>query len=313
MRTVPMLAVAAAAAALLAACSASAPAPKSSEAAAPEYLFVQEGTSGAFTAGDDDYFDLALTGVEPRTVYFADRPAADAGSMTTDEFLASFSWTPTPPNAAVVLRDGDDDSDTIAVTIDQPAYDAAAGTLHYRAKLLAKVEGTRLSSFGGDLDTSLPGTFNQVALFIDDGGLPECGPAGLALDSQLLRPDGSTQSAALAAPGEPVRAGSGRTSTLATLSQGKATGAIELRTASTALTVTPETCVITPSGPLPAADLQPGDRIMTANGPDSVMSATVAANPLQVVFLTPTGGTGPAGWNALFANGIEFFAAPSDN
>ena len=135
------------------------------------YIFLQEGTNGSFVMDGSGNYTLTITGVIPYTVYFSDRPARDAGFAQMKQFLKGFNFDPRdPPNAAVMLRDGEEDSDMIVVELTMPQYDETKGTLIYTASILTDYEFK--SEWAKDLlsraDNSIPETFGAVLLVIDD-------------------------------------------------------------------------------------------------------------------------------------------------
>ena len=116
-------------------------------------------------------YTLTITGVIPYTVYFSDRPARDAGFAEMKQFINGFNFDARdPPNAAVMLRDGEEDSDMIVVELTMPLYDETKGTLIYTASILNDYEFK--SEWAKDLlsraDNSIPETFGAVLLVIDD-------------------------------------------------------------------------------------------------------------------------------------------------
>jgi hypothetical protein len=135
------------------------------------YIFLQEGTNGSFVKDGSGNYTLTITGVIPYTVYFSDRPARDAGFAQMKQFLNEFNFDPRdPPNAAVMLRDGEEDSDMIVVELTMPQYDETNSTLIYTASILNDYEFK--SEWAKDLlsraDSSIPETFGAVSLVIDD-------------------------------------------------------------------------------------------------------------------------------------------------
>jgi hypothetical protein len=72
-----------------------------SDSKGPELLFVQTSESASFNANDAR---LELTGINPRTGWFTDRPYREAGQIPTEEFLTFWdegenSFANDPPNA----------------------------------------------------------------------------------------------------------------------------------------------------------------------------------------------------------------------
>jgi hypothetical protein len=141
----------------------------------PTYLFVQQATGGTMAPADDGTWTLTLTGVVPRTVFFADRPEREAGTVATAELVTvSELFDPdNPPNAAVVLAEpGSEREDVLIVELRQPVYDAAAGTLRYTVTVLGESGAEGLAAWSDRADASLPESFGHVALFID--GMADC-------------------------------------------------------------------------------------------------------------------------------------------
>jgi hypothetical protein len=162
-RLVPFLLLAVSAGGVLAvAVSTGAQTPAASEeAAASEYLFVQQAAGGTIAPADDGAWTLTLTGVFPQTVYFTDRPVRQAGAIPTAELLVldDLFTADNPPNAAIVLADiASERDDVLVVELLAPAYDPTAGTLRYT---VTPVE------WNNQADPFWPGEFGHVTLFID--------------------------------------------------------------------------------------------------------------------------------------------------
>jgi hypothetical protein len=73
-----------------------------------ELLFVQEAASAELANGT-----LTLTGVKPRTLFFADRPEDIAGYLTYQEYVEMVykgpdNFVDDPPNATLMILEGDD-------------------------------------------------------------------------------------------------------------------------------------------------------------------------------------------------------------
>jgi hypothetical protein len=143
-------------------------------AAQPEkvpFMFVQTAEGGTFEARPDrSGFRLTLRGVAPQTVYFSDRPQRIAGGVPNGAFLDGLGFSDAnPPNAAIVLSEPKSaDSDVVVVALTNPAYDAAARTLVYDAKPLEKTDGTGLAFWTDRRDETLPASFANVSVFVDD-------------------------------------------------------------------------------------------------------------------------------------------------
>lgn len=135
------------------------------------YTFIQEGNGGSFEKDGSGNYMLTITEVVPYTIYFSDRPARMAGFAPMDKFLNGFCFgSSNPPNAAVLLKDGEEDSDMIVVELTSPNYDETNKTLTYEAKVLDNY--TFASNWSQDLlpkaDVAIPEKFGRVAIVIDD-------------------------------------------------------------------------------------------------------------------------------------------------
>ncbi|MHB8119309.1 MAG: hypothetical protein ACYDHX_11365 [Methanothrix sp.] len=145
------------------------------------YIFLQEGTGGSFVKDNaSGNYTLTITGAIPYTVYFSDRPARDAGFLENGPFLKSFSFDPkNPPNAAVMIREGNESNDMIVVELTSPKYDNASSTLTYTAKILDEYEFENewVKDLIPRIDKAIPETFGNVSLIIDSLSCP-CIPRG---------------------------------------------------------------------------------------------------------------------------------------
>jgi hypothetical protein len=135
------------------------------------HIFLQEGTNGSFVKDVSGNYTLTITGVIPYTVYFSDRPARDAGFAEMKQFLDGFNFDPNnPPNAAVMIREGNESNDMIVVELTAPQYDEANSILTYTAKPISDYDFE--SEWPKDLlaraDNAIPESFGAVALIIDD-------------------------------------------------------------------------------------------------------------------------------------------------
>jgi hypothetical protein len=135
------------------------------------HIFLQEGTNGSFVKDESGNYTLTITGVIPYTVYFSDRPARDAGFAEMKQFLDGFNFDPNnPPNAAVMLQEGNEENDMVVVELTMPQYDETNHKLTYKAKKLDDYAFE--SEWPKDLlikaDKAIPETFGKVLLVIDD-------------------------------------------------------------------------------------------------------------------------------------------------
>jgi uncharacterized protein YjbI with pentapeptide repeats len=160
-------------------------------AAAPEppeagWLFTQTAEAGRLERYDDGAYLLVLRGVDRHMIAFTDRPGREASVIGTGVFIAAWGRTfaTSGPNAALVEHEPDGTTDTLVVTLSDPAYDPGTGELRYRAVVLAdELHPERLSGLGGERHEAAPAAFGAASLFIDSAAEPststcKLGPAG---------------------------------------------------------------------------------------------------------------------------------------
>lgn len=161
------------------------PAPGASpDADPPVFMFVQTAASGrgevnpaagtpepegTTVPGGGAPWLLTLEGHTGLTVYFSDRPDRIVGASPTGDFLQGLGFTPAnPPNAALV-GEFEAGQGVVVLTLVEPVYDAAAGTITYGAELLDAYQGGNLEPVTREqLEARLPAAFGPAALFIDD-------------------------------------------------------------------------------------------------------------------------------------------------
>lgn len=136
---------------------------------------------GVISAGGGTFADgkLTLTDVDPRGVWFTDRPARQAGTEGIDTFTKRFFAGDDPPNAVVEVA-GDASSKNLAVVeLSDPAYDADEEKVTFAAKLVPADEpktdrAVRIARHPGVAEAltgpggALPATFGATTVFIDD-------------------------------------------------------------------------------------------------------------------------------------------------
>src|SRR5262249_43595138 len=101
------------------------PAAAAKAATDPSLLFVQSFQPGGFAAkaGSPDAFTLTLDHGLGQTVFFSDRPERVVGAVPTAKFLQRFPFgAANPPNAALVLAAGPDDTDVVVAELTAPRY-----------------------------------------------------------------------------------------------------------------------------------------------------------------------------------------------
>ncbi len=109
------------------------------------YLFVQsfEGGSIAPKAGEDGTFTVTLNHGLGQTLYFADRPSRDVGAVPTEQFLQGLGFqADNPPNAAIVVDDGNGGTDIAVVELTNPLIDPTVPAVIYDIKVLENWEDT---------------------------------------------------------------------------------------------------------------------------------------------------------------------------
>ena len=135
------------------------------------FIFIQEGTSGSFVNDGSGNYTLTMTDVVPYTIFFADRPARDVGFAPMDKFLKGFDFgASNPPNAALILPEENETSDTVVVELTNPQYNNATGTLTYNAKQLKdySFKSVWLQDQVSEVDPAIPERFGRAIPVIDD-------------------------------------------------------------------------------------------------------------------------------------------------
>ena len=120
-----------------------------------ELLFVQNAEGVEFGEGA-----MKLTGVNPTTLYFSDRPHRIAGHVQLENFLHTMSelgtFLDSPPNAVLVMLEEEGIQDVVLVITERPTL--VGDTLTFAIRILA-----------GDP----PASASSVSLFIDSAGQPD--------------------------------------------------------------------------------------------------------------------------------------------
>jgi len=137
------------------------------------FLFVQSFAGGSITpkAGAEGVFTATLDHGLGQTIYFSDRPDRIVGAAPTEQFLKGLGFDPdNPPNAALVVDDGDGGVNIAVVELTNPRYDAATAMATYDLAVLRDYASTADLGFQqepADL-SALEKTFGAAHLFIDD-------------------------------------------------------------------------------------------------------------------------------------------------
>jgi hypothetical protein len=138
----------------------------------PSFMFVQSFQSGSFApkSSNDGTFTLTLDHGLGQTVFFSDRPERIVGANPTATFLERFPFgADNPPNAALVLEAGPDDTDVVVLELTAPAYEEATHTATYDAKVLTDYEKLGITFQEQPKGAAaLHPQFGAASLFIDD-------------------------------------------------------------------------------------------------------------------------------------------------
>lgn len=121
-----------------------------------DFLFVQTAKSMSY---DSTTKKLTLNNVSPVTLFFSDRPERIAGNMSTEAFLPFWSkgkdsFFADPPNADLSILEGNT-LQQVVVVLKDPV-----------------LEGDSLTYTIEVVDGDLPGSGNNVSVFIDIIGMP---------------------------------------------------------------------------------------------------------------------------------------------
>ena len=129
-------------------------------------LAVQNAQSATFD-GAGETFTLTMEGADETTVWFTDRPARRAGTLSTVSMLEKM-FDPDdpdgPPNAAMVWP-SDEGQSVLAVELTSGSYDEESGTLTYEARALARHDGGLTHS--GPSAEIPTGPVGPVTAFVD--------------------------------------------------------------------------------------------------------------------------------------------------
>jgi len=105
----------------------------------PTMLFLQSFRGGSIApkAGEDGRYTVTLEQGLGQTIYFSDRPDRLVGTTPTDHFLANLGFPDdNPPNAALIVERGPNDTDLAVVELFAPRYDVATHTATYDVQVL---------------------------------------------------------------------------------------------------------------------------------------------------------------------------------
>ena len=122
-------------------------------------LFVQDAASATAERQRGKRWKVTLSGVNPTTVWFQDRPGRDAGRESTASFVRNwtdYGFASVPPNAVIQHSN----AEGVVVELRNPRYNSKRATLTYTA-IIDPGSNQRLDS-----------RMRNVSLFIDDAQSP---------------------------------------------------------------------------------------------------------------------------------------------
>ncbi|PKQ26396.1 MAG: hypothetical protein CVT64_04750 [Actinobacteria bacterium HGW-Actinobacteria-4] len=140
------------------------------------FMYVQTARSATITpvSGVADTYTVVLEEVDPLVVYFSDRPARDAGTITNEGMVDEVFVDGTSfPNAALTVPISGGGETTVVFTLSEPEFDRAQATMTYTAQVLSEIPGGLALFTAGDAD-SLSVHTGQVELFIDSTSWYRC-------------------------------------------------------------------------------------------------------------------------------------------
>lgn len=139
------------------------------------WLFSQTSDSGRLELTDSGVTRLVMSGVDPHTIMFADRP--DRAAEVIDTATITDSWAEafagSAPNAVLVEHQPDGAADSVVVVLRRPVLDPVARTLSYDIEVLADEQHPdSVEGLIGEMHDDPPADFGAVTLFIDAGETP---------------------------------------------------------------------------------------------------------------------------------------------
>jgi hypothetical protein len=134
-----------------------------------QVLAVVNAAGGTLRESGDEY-RLVLTGIEPRAVWFSDRPARAVGSLTIDELTRAFFAGDDDPNAALEVFEGSGTGDVVVVELSNPRHRRGRSRLVLDARVLTQDElaDSALRAHAERATSDVPARFGAAALYIDD-------------------------------------------------------------------------------------------------------------------------------------------------
>ena len=142
--------------------------PASDSSAGESWLFSQSADGGFLSKNADGSYTLALTGVDPNTLAFTDRPVRSAKVLSTSSVVKSWneSFGGDAPNAVLVELNPAGAEDSVVMTLGNPTM--TGNVVSYPATILAdEAISETLNGVVGSQRSTPPLKFNSASLFID--------------------------------------------------------------------------------------------------------------------------------------------------
>jgi len=136
-----------------------------------ELDFLIDVISGAVLENPEgDGFILELE-VSPITVFIAERPSLDSGTITTEFFLEEFdeNFSDDPPNAILTFRDEEGLAVAVTVKLNSVVFDAEESVAEFLVTQLDEITDSNPPGTAVELNslTDIPPNLGQAFLFID--------------------------------------------------------------------------------------------------------------------------------------------------
>jgi hypothetical protein len=135
----------------------------------PGLLFVQPATGGTLERGGNG-IKLTLSGIDPSTIFFSDRPERIAGQLPNAAFVDMWDgagFKANPPNAALTISGAPPSADVFVVELSDPRLVGGRDGISYTATPVNKV-GITSAEERMDPLRNAPGSFQNASLLIDD-------------------------------------------------------------------------------------------------------------------------------------------------
>jgi len=140
-----------------------------------DLLFVQSYAASTLSpTSDDGVLAMVLEGGTGETIYFADRPGRQVGTIASGTFIDIFrrETADDPANAVLVAGNGASEETTYIVEFVDMLYDESTATATYTVRLLADPTVVSFAVAGDPaVAIDVQNTHQVSTLFIDSGGL----------------------------------------------------------------------------------------------------------------------------------------------